>query len=312
MDDDHELGRQRRAQSCEVGGVALESGEGRVGVGLTEERHPAGQALVQHQSERVEVGPAVELLAAHLLGRQVLGGAHHDVVAGQVGFGRLQTLGDAEVGQEDPPVGGHHDVAGLDVAMDEPRSVRVIERGGHAGADVTGEFRTQPLLGVEDLAQALALDQLHHDCLAAVLFEHVVDGDDVGMVEARRGDRFTSESFGDHGVGGQRGLQPFHGDLAVECEVDGEPHLGHAALGEHALEFVAVRDDRRCGWRGRGHDWERTLAVPAAVVGSIREVGPESGPPDHSDVTWNATPIVPRPPWVPMTGPISPTTISPG
>ncbi len=68
MDDDHELGGQRGTQTREVGGVALQSGEGRVGVGLTEERHPAGQALVQHESERVEVGTPVELLAAHLLG----------------------------------------------------------------------------------------------------------------------------------------------------------------------------------------------------------------------------------------------------
>ena len=147
----------------------------------------------------------------------------------------------------------------------------VIECGGNTGADVTSEFGTQTFLGVEHLAQALALHQLHHDRLATILLEDVVDSDDVGVVEARCGDGFAPEPFRHHGVGGQRGFQPLHGDLAVEREVEGQPHLGHAALGEHALEFVPVRDDRRCGWRGRsGHDWERTLAVAAAEVRSIR------------------------------------------
>ena len=153
----------------------------------------------------------------------------------------------------------------------------VIERRGDTGSDVTGEFGAQPLLGVEHLTQALALHQLHHDRLATILLEHVVDSDDVGVVEARGGDGLAPEPFRDHGVGRERGLQPLHGDLAVEREVEGQPHLRHAALGEHALEFVAVRDDRRCGWRSRsGHDWERTLAVAAAEVRSIRHAGAAS------------------------------------
>jgi len=47
--------------------------------------------------------------------------------------------------------------------------VGMIERSGHTGADVTREFGTQPLLRVEDLTQALALDELHHDRLAPVM-----------------------------------------------------------------------------------------------------------------------------------------------
>ena len=51
VDDDHELGGQRGAQPCEVGGVPLQAGERGVGVGLTEERDAAREALVQHESE---------------------------------------------------------------------------------------------------------------------------------------------------------------------------------------------------------------------------------------------------------------------
>ena len=84
MDQFGEAVRQRRAQPGEVGGIAIESGQRGVGVGLAEERNPAGEAFVQHETERVEIGATVELLAADLLGRQVLGGAHHHVGAGEV------------------------------------------------------------------------------------------------------------------------------------------------------------------------------------------------------------------------------------
>ena len=68
MDDGDERGRQRGAQAREIGGIALQPGERRVGVGLAEERNPSREAFVEHEPQRVQVGPPVELLAAHLLG----------------------------------------------------------------------------------------------------------------------------------------------------------------------------------------------------------------------------------------------------
>ena len=203
MDRNDQLGGQRCAESGEVGRVALQACERGVGVGLAEEGDTSGEALVQHEPERVQVGTTIELLAAHLLRREVLRRAHHDVVAGEVGFGGLQPLGDAEIGQQHPPVGGHHDVARLHVTVDEAGDVSVVERCCHAGADVARELGTQPFLGVEHLAQALAFDELHDDGLASVLLEHVVDRDDVRMVEAGRRDGLTAEPFGDDRVGGE-------------------------------------------------------------------------------------------------------------
>ena len=274
VDRNDEFGRQGRPEPAEVGGVSLQTGKCGVGVGLTEERDAPGQALVEHEPERVEIGATVEFLASYLLGRQVLRRPHHDVVAGQVGLGRLQSLGDAEVGEQHPPVGRHHDVARLDVAMDEARFVSVVERCCDAGADVAGQFGAQSFLRVEYLAQALALDELHHDGLTTVLLEHVVDGDDVRMVEARRSNGFATEALRDDGIGGERRLEPLDGHLTIECEVDRQPHLGHAALREHALQFVPLRDDGGGGGRSRsGHDWRRTLALAGPPTPSIRTPG---------------------------------------
>ena len=241
----------RRAQAAEVGRIALQAGEGGVGVGLAEERHPAGEALVQHEPQRVEVGPPVEAAAAHLLGRQVLGRPHHDVVAGQVVAGAVEALGDPEVGQQDPAVGGDEDVARLDVAVDEAGVVGGVERRRDARADVDRQLGAQPGLHVEQLAQALAVDELHDDGLAALVLEDVVDGDDVRVGQPGHGDGLTAETLGDDRVGGQARLEPLEGDLAIERDVGGEPHLGHPALRQSPLEPVAPGEHDGFGTAGR-------------------------------------------------------------
>ena len=130
--------------------------------------------------------------------------------------------------------------------MHEAGLVGVVERQRDARADVAGQLGAQALLGVEQLPQALALDELHHHGLTPVLFEHVVHRDDVRVVQAGGGDGLTAEAFGDDLVGREVRLEPFHRHLAVEREVDGQPHLGHATLGELPLQLVSVGDDGGC------------------------------------------------------------------
>ena len=159
---------------------------------------------------------------------------------------RVEALGDPEVGQQHPAVGGDEDVARLDVAVDEAGVVGGVEGGGDARADVDRQLGAQPRLHVEQLAQALAVDELHHDGLAAAVLEDVVHGDDVGVGQAGDGDGLATEALGDDGIGGQARLEPLQGDLAVERDVGGQPHLGHAALGQPSLEPVAPGEhDRR-------------------------------------------------------------------
>ena len=51
--------------------------------------------------------------------------------------------------------------------------------------------------------------------------------------------------FGDDWIGRQTRLQPLQGDATIEREVGGEPHLGHATLGQTALQPVAAGEDDR-------------------------------------------------------------------
>ena len=244
VDEVDEPARQRRTQARQVGRIALQPGEGRVGVGLTDERNAARQAFVEDKTERVEVGASVEAASAHLLRRQVLGRTHHHVVAGQV-VTTVEALGDAEVGQQHSSVRGHQDVAGLDVAVDEAGPVGGVEGGGDTRADVDRQFRAEAGLDVEQLTQALAVDELHHDGLTATLGEDIVDGDDVRMRESSDGDGLATESLGDDRVGRQARFEPLQGDATVEREVGSQPHFGHAALRQPALQSVAPGENDR-------------------------------------------------------------------
>jgi hypothetical protein len=57
----------------------------------------------------------------------------------------------------------------------------------------------------------------------------VEDGEDVRVIERARGLRFACESPQPPLVGGKRGRQHLHGDVAVEARISSAVDLAHAA-----------------------------------------------------------------------------------
>ena len=100
------------------------------------ERRMAGQQVIQRAAERINVGADVGLLGVErLLRRNVVGRAHHLAALGQPGIGRLFAggLGQAEVENLDDVLLAHdrqHQVVGLDVAMDHPFVMGVLQSQG--------------------------------------------------------------------------------------------------------------------------------------------------------------------------------------
>ena len=125
-----------------------------------------------------------------------------------------------------------------------------IECRCNATTDVHGEFGTQPLLLVEQLSQALAIDELHDDCLASVVVDRVVHRDDVWMTQTSDGDGLAAEAFSNDRVGREARLEDLHGDLTTERHVGGEPHLGHAPLRDFSFQAVSLGNKRRWWQRG--------------------------------------------------------------
>jgi hypothetical protein len=62
--------------------------------------------------------------------------------------------------------------------------VRAAQRIGQWNRCVEDLVERQPVL-LDDLVEALAVDELHGQEMGAVVLLHRVDGDDVGMIERR-------------------------------------------------------------------------------------------------------------------------------
>jgi len=88
---------------------------------------PAGEQLIQHHAQGVDVGSCSHRSANQLLWRSVLGGHQGFAGAGQTVLVRRvgQQFGDAEVQQLQLPFGIDEDVAGLEVPVHDQIAVQV-------------------------------------------------------------------------------------------------------------------------------------------------------------------------------------------
>ena len=184
----------------------------------------------------------------------------------QIGAGRVAggRLGQAEVEDLHDAVGLNHDVAGLEVAMDDALFVRRVQRVGDLTRDVErvseiqrprpatvrreavglrtlseGCARPAPTArSRDDVGQRLPRHQLHDERLDAVAFLQPVDLRDVRMIERRQQARFARKPSAAVGVGRQVRRQHFDGDVAPELRVARAIDLAHAAGTDPRLDQV--------------------------------------------------------------------------
>jgi len=135
------------------------------------------------------------------------------------------------------------DVLGLDVPVDHPPPVGVVQRVRHLGGDPHGLVDRELGVAVELAPQRLALDVGHDVVQEAGGLAGVEEGEDVGVLELGGGGDLLHEPLGAQDRG-EVGFQDLERDLALVPEVLGEIDRGHAALAQLALQPVAV-DQRR-------------------------------------------------------------------
>jgi len=102
------------------------------------------QHLVEHRTERVHVGPRVELaIAGRLLRAHVGGRPHRESSLGQLLLIYQEGTGNTEIGHQCLPI-GEQNVLRLDVAMNDAVAVSIVEgeRGfaGDAQSLIHGEL----------------------------------------------------------------------------------------------------------------------------------------------------------------------------
>ena len=208
------------------------------------ERAPPGERLEERRGERELVALVGELGERERLGRAVRGRAEHAARGGERRVGEAR---DAEVG-ELRAVGREHHVLGLHVAMDHAGAVRDGERVAELARHARHDRRIERPLA-DAIAQRGPVHVLEdEEQPSALLFAHVVQRDEVRMLDGRGGARLLAhareERLARLGRKAEVVAQHLHRDPAPEHRVAREEHAPHPALAEQAHDVVAS-DARR-------------------------------------------------------------------
>ena len=225
-------------------------------------RTNAGDHFVGDRAERKDVRPGVSRPSFELFGRDVLERAQDRAFYGErfravvVAFGG--GAGSRRVPRGQPEIQHlharlrQHDVAGLQVSVDDPAPVCSVERVDDLDRvfDRSRERQRSPL---QPLLERLTIDVLHDQVVDVVLHPDVVERADVRMIQAGDDPGFALEACDALRVVRQMLGQRLDGDGAVQARIDGAIHLTHAARGDQGLQLVRTEDtsdeparNRRC------------------------------------------------------------------
>ena len=214
----------------------------------TLERHTSGQQLEQNHAEREQIDAVIDrspkrLLWSHIRDRPDDHSRHRHLRRGH--FLRCHVrneFGEAEVEDLDEAALGAHQVCALDVAMDDPARMRLLQGIGHLDADLDDlahrHGTTRDARGEE-----LTVDVLHHDEVRTVLFADVVGDRDVGRTQHRGRPRFVQKTRSALRVGFERRRQEFERNRAPKSRVFTTIHFAHAA-GAQAFVHAIMLDSR--------------------------------------------------------------------
>ena len=178
-------------------------------------------------------------------------------------------LGEPEVQHLHVAVGAEHDVLGLDIAVDDASRCAAASASATWVA-ISQRFRQRDAPAAQTPAERLALDELGRDEVRAVVDVHVVDGDDVRVIEAGGGARLLGEA--PKAVLARRipREQQLERDLALEFRVVGEIDLAHSAGTDQGTDFIAAE-----AMTGFERHTSNRVPRPPGDGGHLAEVAPQ-------------------------------------
>ena len=220
----------------------LSDDDGRIGVG---ERRRTGEQVEGGGGQRVLIGAAVDQLALELFRGRVGHRADGHVSAGEIA-GLADPSGHPEIDQHHPVVArtAQQDIGRLDIPVQHPAAMGVIERIGHRGhdADHVGGRDSVGVPALEHPAGVDAVDQLHRDPQSGVTVAAVEDGDDIRVVQRRHHLGFLVEPPPELLVVADPGTENFQGIATRQAGMLREVHLAHTPAAEDAHDGVPGED----------------------------------------------------------------------
>ncbi len=164
-------------------------------------------------------------------------------------------LSDSRVGRfadrpGDPEVGDYRvalvqqDVLRLNVAVDHPVPVSVVQCLGDFPRQLERDLDVEPGLAVEAVTQRAALDIRDHVVERPVCVARVVERENIGMAELGRHPDLAEEPLRPQHLGQMR-PQDLQSDIALVLEVAREIDHSHAAVADLALDRVSATEGGR-------------------------------------------------------------------
>ena len=238
------------AQTGKGGRLVRGMGQQHIHARCTLERHATGQQFKRHHADAVEVAAVIHRHALYLLRTDVRRGANCEIDVGiryRAGFVVVDQLGQAEVHDLDPFLRririDHHQVGGLQVAVDDPFVVGRLKHFAELREDAHYPWRRHLLDFFEQGFEVATLHVLHDDAGAFGRFEcGIVKRDGIRVMEAGHQQRLALEAIAETLVGGDMVVHDLHHHLSAEVKLPGKEHPTHAALAEQPLDFVSPKN----------------------------------------------------------------------
>ncbi|HVC92132.1 MAG TPA: hypothetical protein VND64_00500 [Pirellulales bacterium] len=269
------------------------------------ERKLAAQQLVQHHPQAVDVTAAIDarVIAGGLFGRHI-GRCPQHLAVERDGDLPFIPPGQPEVCQErrvlrvergtdagptthpptthpstsspsttHPSTNGQQNVAGLDVAVDDPMLVRVVERVGQLRHQL-GRFAEGGPATADQVGQRQPGDVVAHDVRRSMLVGDLIHLHDARMAQAGRAAGLAQKPLFIFGCGEIIGAGNLQGHEAIELGIVGFVHLAERAPPEQLQDQEAAdrasRSDVAVRGGGAGLEAKRATAVDARHLLGVR------------------------------------------
>ena len=220
----------------------------------------ASEQHVENHTERIDVRGARAGFAGVLFRAGVVGRQKPHLRRGDVGLHGPGHLGDAEIEEFGGGSGRHHDVAGLQVAVDDEVLMEIMDGGADLHEQLDAFADVEPVV-VAVAVQRGAFNELH-DVIGRTVggVAAVEDAGDVGVFEAGEDLAFLAEA-----VGKKRGVligdEKLQCDILAECAIvaDRQKDDAHAAAAEFADDAVGAKPHGGPLGGSGGRDWRALL-----------------------------------------------------
>ena len=203
---------------------------------------PPREQLVENHAEPEEVALCINLLDADPLWRHVGRRAHDRTVHCQPGLGGLQFTGQTKVDDSHPPARPlEQNIVWLDVPVHQSVFMSSRQTLGKFAANPDG-FGGRDCLASSDsiVGQIRSIDMLHNDVGQPIVLSHLIDGDNMGMIDRCSGLAFTQKSLARDGICRPAGVHQLDGDLPFKPSIAAEIDPPHAAMADQALNRKAT------------------------------------------------------------------------